>query len=106
VRDGAILEIGAPEELIVHSRQPYVMEFTRHVDRTRVLRARTIAQPVSSGTQPSLCVDAESLLYQFAREVLSPNEPIGVVSGGRLLGILRKEDVISVLTASEPGAGQ
>jgi glycine betaine/proline transport system ATP-binding protein len=106
MRDGAILEIGTPEELIVHSRQPYVMEFTRHVDHTGVLRARTIAQPVSGGTQPSLCVDAESLLYQFAREVLSSNEPIGVVSGGRLLGILRKEDVISVLTASEPGAGQ
>ena len=107
MRDGAILEIGTPEELIVHSRQPYVMEFTRHVDRTRVLRARTIAQPVNNGaTVASVCVDAESLLYQCAREVLSSSEPVGVTSGGRLLGILRKEDVISILTPSEPEAGQ
>jgi glycine betaine/proline transport system ATP-binding protein len=37
MRDGKILEIGTPEDLIIHSRHPYVREFTKHADRKNVI---------------------------------------------------------------------
>jgi glycine betaine/proline transport system ATP-binding protein len=105
MRDGAILETGTPEQLIVHSEHPYVQEFTRHVDRTRVLRARTVARPHLDATTPAICVDGDALLYQFAGEVLSANEPVGVTAKGELIGTLRKDDVIALLTLSDQRVG-
>lgn len=103
MKDGGILQIGTPEDLIVHSKDPYVREFTRHVDRSRVLTAKTIAQS-ANGHAPTRYVDGDALLYQFASEVLSSHDPVGVRHHGSVIGVLNKNDVISILTSTDEKA--
>ncbi len=42
MRDGAFVQVGTPEEIVTEPADDYVLEFTRDVDRSRVLTFRTI----------------------------------------------------------------
>lgn len=42
MKDGAIVQIGTPEDILTHPADDYVREFVQDVDRTRVITARTI----------------------------------------------------------------
>ena len=48
MRDGKVVQIGTPEELIFNPADNYVAQFSREVPRTRVLTAQHVAEPVSS----------------------------------------------------------
>ncbi len=49
MKDGEIIQIGAPEELVGNPATDYVAEFTRDVNRAKVLSARGIMTPASPG---------------------------------------------------------
>jgi glycine betaine/proline transport system ATP-binding protein len=38
MKDGAVIQIGTPEELVMHPATDYVREFTRAVPRAKVVR--------------------------------------------------------------------
>ena len=50
MKDGAIIQIGAPEEIVLDPQDDYVAAFVENVDRTRVLTAST----ASAETQPTV----------------------------------------------------
>lgn len=101
MRNGEILEIGTPEDLVVHSRHPYVTEFTRHCDRSSVLRARSLARPVTGEFVPGSTVEASSLVADIAGDVLAATGVVGVTADGKMVGKLLREDVIASLTGKE-----
>lgn len=45
MRDGEFVQVGTPEELLLHPADDYVAEFTRDVPKTKVLTARSIMRP-------------------------------------------------------------
>ena len=45
MRDGEFVQVGTPEEVVVHPVNEYVREFTKEVPRSKVLSARAIMQP-------------------------------------------------------------
>ena len=45
MKDGAIIQIGTPEELVTRPATDYVAEFTRDVPRAKVLSARSVMSP-------------------------------------------------------------
>ena len=71
MRDGAIVQIGRPVDLILNPADDYVREFTQDVPWERILRASDIAEP--SGTAPDgldrVAGDApvETILPELAR---------------------------------------
>ena len=46
--DGAIVQAGTPEEIIVNPKTPYVTDFVEHADPTGVMTAQTVALPVQT----------------------------------------------------------
>ncbi len=46
--DGAIVQSGTPEEIIVNPKTPYVTDFVEHADPTGVITAQTVALPVQT----------------------------------------------------------
>ncbi|MFP4309936.1 MAG: glycine betaine/L-proline ABC transporter ATP-binding protein [Desulfococcaceae bacterium] len=50
MKDGAIIQIGAPEEIVLNPEDDYVAAFVENVDRTRVLTVST----ASAETQPAV----------------------------------------------------
>ncbi|MCC6457241.1 MAG: betaine/proline/choline family ABC transporter ATP-binding protein [Caldilineaceae bacterium] len=50
MRDGAFVQVGTPEEIVLHPADAYVAEFTQDVPKAKVLTARTIMRPVNGTT--------------------------------------------------------
>ena len=46
MKDGEIVQIGTPEQIVAHPINNYVFEFTKDVPRVKVLTARTVMRPV------------------------------------------------------------
>ncbi len=45
MKDGEIVQIGTPEQIVAHPINDYVYEFTKDVPRVKVLTARTVMRP-------------------------------------------------------------
>jgi len=98
MRDGQIVQIGTPAELIVHPADDYVAEFTRDVPLVRVLRAADVADAKAKKANGMAETDAattvEDLLPLLARN------PSGIaVKGarGRIAGIATAQTVVKAL---------
>lgn len=48
MRNGSFVQVGTPEEIVTEPADEYVLEFTRDVDRSRVLTFRTIMDDVQT----------------------------------------------------------
>ncbi|MCB1434269.1 MAG: ATP-binding cassette domain-containing protein, partial [Alphaproteobacteria bacterium] len=98
MRDGMVVQIGTPAELIVNPADDYVAEFTRDVPLVRVLRAASVIDegvtqnpqmPVVDGSTP-----VEDLLPQLARHA----DGVAVRdAGGNILGVATARSVIGAL---------
>jgi glycine betaine/proline transport system ATP-binding protein len=51
MRDGRIVQIGTPEEILTDPANDYVAQFVQDVDRARVLTASSVMEPVRSGSR-------------------------------------------------------
>jgi len=104
MRDGRIIQIGTPEDLVANPVDDYVREFTREVPLMRVLRAGQLIDAKATGADQAgdlPCVDenanSEVLVRCLAK---SPNgvlvtsatgEPIGVATSTSLIARLSQE---------------
>ncbi len=98
MRDGAVVQIGTPAELIVSPADDYVAEFTSDVPISRVLTAAEVAdasaQTVDGMPEVGGAVSVEELLPQLA----SHAEGIAVRGDdGGLLGVATAQAVIAAL---------
>lgn len=98
MRDGRIVQIGAPAELVLNPADSYVAEFTSEVPRARVLTAGDVIDPAvrvnDEGPKVDRRMKLEALLPQLA------GRPSGIVvadEGGNALGMVTFSRVISVL---------
>src|SRR5690606_28957824 len=81
MKDGAIIQIGTPEELIVNPASDYVAEFTREVPRAKVLSAQAVMQPLNGATGFAATVAATDKVKDIARTVIHADAPVAVVDG-------------------------
>ena len=50
LKEGVIVQQGDPQRVIVEPRDPYVVDFVRDINRARVLRVRTLMEPLQDHT--------------------------------------------------------
>ncbi len=88
MKDGSFVQVGTPEEIVAHPKDPYVASFTRDVDRSRVLTARTVMRPVEA-----LPVE-ETTLARVRERLQTSGEPLYAVDReGRPVGLLLERDL-------------
>jgi glycine betaine/proline transport system ATP-binding protein len=105
MKDGAIIQIGTPEDLVIRPATDYVAEFTRDVSRARVLSARSIMTPLGHGA-PSASVPADMKVRDLARRVLASAGPVAVRdSTGHAIGQVTREAVLGALLDREQPEG-
>ena len=46
MRDGAVVQIGTPEEIVVNPTDEYVADFVKGISRLKVVKAKTIMKPI------------------------------------------------------------
>ncbi len=105
MRDGKVVQIGTPEELILKPADDYVAQFTSEVPRIRVLRAEACAIHTQEVTGNMARVPghliAEKLIPALAKS------PAGVAvddPSGHSLGVVTPESLIRSLAALDDAA--
>jgi glycine betaine/proline transport system ATP-binding protein len=103
MRDGAIVQLGSPEELVGSPADEYVENFVRDVPRSHVLTLRWImrdAEPGEESDGPELDV---TTTVRDAVPVFAANEkPVRAVEDGRVVGIVDRVAVLKAI-AGEGG---
>ena len=110
MRDGALVQVGAPDEVVGAPADDYVADFVADVPRSEVLTARWIARPPADGESlDGPAVDAATVVRDLVPLVVASETPLRVLGpGDRLVGVVDRVQVLSLiggLPASRPAPG-
>ena len=102
MKDGSIIQIGTPEELVLQPADRYVEEFTNDLARAKVFSAKSVMvaknPDIPSGGQILQTAKIEDL----AEEVINSEHPFDVIdSSGEVVGQITREAVLSVLVKTQ-----
>jgi glycine betaine/proline transport system ATP-binding protein len=102
MKDGEIIQVGTPEELVLHPATAYVAEFTRAVQRSKVMSAARLMKPLNGTTDYGGQVAATDKIASFAARIVGAKKPFVVLDGsGTPLGEVTPDAVIDCLAESE-----
>ncbi|WP_082581294.1 quaternary amine ABC transporter ATP-binding protein [Leifsonia sp. Root227] len=90
MRDGRVVQIGTPEEILTDPANDYVESFVQDVDRARVLTAASVMEPVRA----LVTVAAGPRAAVRTMRDLQTSAAFVVGHGRRLLGAVRDRDVM------------
>lgn len=98
LRDGELVQVGTPEDLVGDPADGYVADFVRDVPRADVLTLRWITRPAVDGEEyedPPLPQD--TVIRDAVPRVLRAARPIPVVDGDRRIGVVDAEQLLPAL---------
>ena len=105
MKDGEMVQVATPEELVLKPATDYVAEFTRDVSRAKVLTAGTVMGPVLREGETAGTVPRRARVAQIADQVEAADKPFAVVDEeGRTVGSIDRGRVIDVLIGRDAGA--
>jgi glycine betaine/proline transport system ATP-binding protein len=103
MKDGAIIQIGTPEQLVLDPATDYVEEFTRGIPRAKVLSAEALMRDVESDTFTGV-VQARSAIDTQLNNILNADH--GAVFAvhneqGETIGALPRDVVVDLLSTPQ-----
>jgi glycine betaine/proline transport system ATP-binding protein len=102
MRDGEIIQIGTPDEVVGAPADDYVRDFTSDVPKSHVLTLKWVMRPPDgdvAGDGPLL--QSNQIVRDAARIVLDHRGPCRVVEGDKVVGVVDDEDILRVVVAEE-----
>jgi glycine betaine/proline transport system ATP-binding protein len=102
MRDGAVIQIGRPDEVVGAPADEYVRDFVSEVPKSHVLTLRWVMRE-ATGTEAagSPVLQASTIVRDAARAVLATHGPVRVAEGDRVVGIVDDEDILRVVVAED-----
>jgi glycine betaine/proline transport system ATP-binding protein len=97
LRDGEVKQQGTGQQIVLHPADDYIASFVRDVNRGRVIRCKTLAQPGASIQGPT--VDAGLVIEEAARLLNADGQTVANVvnSKGGHLGVIQLNDIIGAM---------
>lgn len=97
MKDGAVVQEGTPEEIVLAPATDYVREFTRSVPKAKVVRVTRVMRPAAAGA-PGASVAARATVADAAPLFLGGAEVVAVTdAGGAVIGHLLRDDVVRLM---------
>jgi glycine betaine/proline transport system ATP-binding protein len=104
MKDGAVIQLGTPEELVLHPADGYVAAFTRNVQRAKVVTVGSIMGPLNGGATDR-GVRASDKIADVAPAVIQGGRPVAVLdAAGAPIGALTPQAVIDTLIGRDARA--
>ncbi|MGH3471613.1 MAG: quaternary amine ABC transporter ATP-binding protein [Nocardioidaceae bacterium] len=102
MRDGEIVQIGAPDEIVGAPVDDYVADFVRDVPRSHVLTLKWVMrEPRPDDSHEGPVMSSDTVVRQAAKAALASEHPVRVVDNGTLVGIVDDEAILRVVVAEE-----
>ena len=111
MRDGMVVQIGTPEEIVVNPIDAYVADFVKGISRLKVVQAKTIMQPLKDyenkfgilGDDYEL-VDENDLLSKLIKTSVSKDKPIIVLNkNNEKIGVITQSDLLKAVVEGNEG---
>ena len=102
MRHGQFVQVGTPEQLVLHPKNDYVNAFVKDAPRAKVLTAATIMAPCPPGFDRAAhpAVDPAAKLETLMPLLLERDHPLAVVNGsGQPLGYVDRARVLQALVS-------
>jgi glycine betaine/proline transport system ATP-binding protein len=106
MRDGAIVQLGTPEELVGSPADEYVENFVRDIPRANVLTLRWVMREPRSGEDeggPEL--DVKTKVKDAVPVVAETDRPVRATEDGRVVGVVDREAILHAIADSPEAAG-
>jgi glycine betaine/proline transport system ATP-binding protein len=95
MKDGAVVQVGTPEEIVLHPATDYVRAFSGDVPHAKVVR---VARLMTEGAAPGATqIAANATVAEAAALLRGGAETLQVMDGDRPVGRLARADVIAML---------
>ena len=98
MRDGAVVQMGTPEELVANPADAYVTDFIRDIPKSHVLTVRAIARPLrpeEDSTGPE--IDVTTIVREATPVIIGAGRPVRVMEAGVLIGVVTSDDVLRLI---------
>jgi glycine betaine/proline transport system ATP-binding protein len=97
MRDGAIVQLGTPEELVGAPADDYVANFVRDIPRSHVLTLRWIMRPARPGEEDGPRLDVRTTVRAAIPVIVGSERPVCAVEGERVVGVVDREAVLTAI---------
>ena len=105
MRDGRVVQIGTPEEIVVNPSDDYVADFVKGISRLKVVQAKTIMQPLEQykknfgeNLSNNEKVNENDILSKLIETSVSKDKPIVVVNDlNTEVGIITQSDLLKAV---------
>ncbi len=105
MRDGEVVQIGTPEEIVVNPSDEYVADFVKGISRLKVVQAKTIMQSIEEykktfgdNLSNNERVNENDILSKLIETSVSEDKPIIVTNNDNLeVGIITQSDLLKAV---------
>ncbi|MEM8646718.1 MAG: ATP-binding cassette domain-containing protein, partial [Pseudomonadota bacterium] len=103
MKDGRMVQLSTPEEMVLHPADDYVAEFARNAPRDRIVSVGAVMEkPNGKSRATTNAISIKSKIGEVAEQVLTSSRPVPVVdTDGKLAGQLSRERITKALFGSE-----
>ncbi|WP_306186387.1 glycine betaine/L-proline ABC transporter ATP-binding protein [Streptomyces sp. MK5] len=109
MRDGRVVQLGTPEEIVGSPADDYVREFVRDVPREQVMTVRGAMRPASAeDASAGPAVSPQATVAEAIEAVARAGAPARVVDEGRCVGLVDSDALLGVVagvTGTDAAAG-
>ena len=111
MRDGKVIQIGTPEEIVMKPADGYVADFVKGISRLKIVQAKSIMQPVEKFEKEfgSIGKNLESvhendLLNKLIEKSSIKDEPILVINNeNKNIGVITQADLLKAVVEGSDG---
>ena len=111
MRDGKVIQIGTPEEIVMKPADSYVADFVKGISRLKIIQAKSIMQPVEkfekefgSITKNLESVHENDLLNKLIEKSSIKDEPILVINNEKKnIGVITQADLLKAVVEGSDG---
>ncbi|MFF4017613.1 glycine betaine/L-proline ABC transporter ATP-binding protein [Streptomyces sp. NPDC001843] len=101
MRDGRVVQLGTPEEIVGSPADDYVREFVRDVPREQVLTVRKAMRPGDCGgpDHPG-ALRPDTVVADAIKVVAADGRPVCVVDKGRCIGVVDSDALLGIVAGN------
>ncbi|MEM6407698.1 MAG: betaine/proline/choline family ABC transporter ATP-binding protein [Pseudomonadota bacterium] len=101
MRDGAMVQMGTAEDIVMNPADDYVADFVAGISRLKVVHARAVMQPVEGYVSAKGAIPADAVrvgdqetLSNLINLAIDDSKPILVEAGGADVGVITRADLL------------
>ncbi|MEU8585458.1 glycine betaine/L-proline ABC transporter ATP-binding protein [Streptomyces sp. NPDC048664] len=104
MRDGRIVQLGSPEEIVGSPADEYVRDFVRDVPREQVITVRSAMRPATADeAADGPAVSPDATVAEAIEAVARTGSAARVMDAGRCLGVVDHERLLGVVAGTDNG---